>query len=110
MSEQANPGETLDIRIPHRLGRAAAKQQIDAGFEKAMGSSLTGGVADVRQHWENDRLVFQVKAMGQVATGTADVHDDNVQLSIVLPWFLKRLADTIRPKVEKATRKLLEKK
>lgn len=99
---------TLDLRIPHQLGKAAARQRIDAGFSGSLRDSMAGNVVDVEQHWEGDTLQLVARGMGQIVTGTLVVEEDAVEVHLRLPWLLARLADVIRPAVQKETRRLLE--
>jgi hypothetical protein len=101
---------TLDVNIPHQLGREAARQRLAnrvAEFEQGKGLN---GLAQVRHQWAGDQMNFEFTAMGQKATGRINVLDDVLKLSIDLPWFLAALADKLRPKIEEEGRRMLEKK
>jgi hypothetical protein len=60
--------------------------------------------------WTGDHLQFRVSALGQTASGTIDVADDRVNLQVVLPWLLSKLAAAIQPLVRKEGTLMLEKK
>ena len=53
---------------------------------------------------------FRVRALGQVASGTVDVADDNVRLEITLPLLLQKFAQIVQTRMMEGTRRLLEKK
>ena len=44
------------------------------------------------ERWEDSRMIFRVRAMGQAAAGNVDVADDHVRVEVVLPWLLRRFA------------------
>jgi hypothetical protein len=60
--------------------------------------------------WSGDRMTFRVRALGQVAAGTADVADDHVQLEVTLPWLLHKFAQVVQQTIAGRGRILLEKK
>jgi hypothetical protein len=80
----------LIVSIPHRLGREEATRRLKVGLMRAAGSIPILQVDEER--WEGDRLVFHVRALGQVASGHVDVAEDHARLEVTLPWFLQRFA------------------
>ena len=60
--------------------------------------------------WTGDRLAFRISAIGQVASGTIDVFDDHVNLEVILPWLLAKIAETVQPLIRKEGTLMLEKK
>jgi Putative polyhydroxyalkanoic acid system protein (PHA_gran_rgn) len=62
------------------------------------------------QTWTGAHLRFEVGALGQVASGSLDVAEDQVRLEVFLPWLLAPLARKIRPLIRKEGILLLEKK
>jgi hypothetical protein len=60
--------------------------------------------------WTGDHLQFRVSALGQAASGGIDVTDDRVNLEVVLPWLLAKLAEKIQPLIRKEGALMLEKK
>ena len=80
----------LIVSIPHRLGREEAKRRLKAGLTRAAASIPVLQVDEER--WEGDRLVFRVRALGQVASGHVDVAEDHARLEVTLPWLLQRFA------------------
>jgi hypothetical protein len=101
--------EPLVVSIPHRLGRDEALRRLKTGLAE-VGTNFGHLFSVNEQTWTGDRLRFQVRALGQSASGSIDVADDYVRLEIVLPWLLAKLVGTIQPLIRKEETVLLEKK
>ena len=101
--------KTIDVSIPHRLGRADAKARLQAGT-KQLRTQFGTQLAQVHETWVNDHADFSFTVMGQSLTGRLNVEDAAIKVSVDVPWMLAMLADKIRGKVEQEGRKLLEKK
>jgi len=96
----------IEVDLPHKLGRAAARVRIEAGSSK-IASFVPGGT--VSEHrWDGDTLSFTVEAMGQRVASRLTVLDDKVHAVFELPPFLALFADKIRAKLQKDAPKLLE--
>jgi hypothetical protein len=99
----------LTVSIPHRLGKAEAVARIQNGFgtiRQQLGSHL----ATIDEQWTDDRMAFRVAALGQTVTGHLDVRDDAVEVEVMLPWLLAKLADAIRGRIGTTGTKMLEHK
>jgi hypothetical protein len=81
----------LIVSIPHRLGRDEATRRLKAGLRRAASNIAVLEVDEER--WEDHRMIFRVRALGQAASGHLDVADDHVRLEVVLPWLLQRFAE-----------------
>jgi hypothetical protein len=81
----------LIVSIPHRLGREEATRRLKSGLTRAAASIPVLKVDDER--WEENRMVFRVRALGQAAWGQIEVADDHVRLEVTLPWLLQRFAE-----------------
>jgi hypothetical protein len=81
----------LVVSIPHRLGREEATRRLKSGLTRAASSVPVLKVDEER--WEQDRMTFRVRALGQAASGHLDVADDHVRLEVTLPWLLQRFAE-----------------
>jgi hypothetical protein len=81
----------LIVSIPHRLGREEATRRLKTGLARAASSIPVLKVDEER--WEENRMVFRVRALGQAASGHLDVADDHVRLEVTLPWLLQRFAE-----------------
>jgi hypothetical protein len=101
--------KTIDISIPHRLGRDEARARLKAGAERLQ-SQFAGQAAHIQQTWTDYRADFAFSAMGQGITGRLNVEENAVKLSVDVPWLLAILADKIKGRIEQEGRKLLERK
>jgi Putative polyhydroxyalkanoic acid system protein (PHA_gran_rgn) len=101
--------ETLTVLVPHQLGKEEALRRLKAGLyqvEQQFHSLFV--IQD--QVWTENKLQFQVRALGQVVRGTIEVEERQVKLDVLLPWIIARLAKTIQRVVESQGTRLLEKK
>ena len=62
------------------------------------------------ERWEDNRMIFRIRALGQVAAGHVDVADDHVRVEVVLPWLLQRFAEVAQAAIRKRGNLLLTKK
>lgn len=98
----------LIISIPHRLGREGARQRLQSGLTRV--ASRVPALSVDEEHWDGDRMIFRVRALGQAASGLVDVADDHVRLEVMLPWLLQRFADVAQKAIQQSGRLLLEKR
>lgn len=101
--------EKITVNVPHKLGRAEARQRIDGGFAKVQ-EKIAGKSVDVEQDWQGDVMSFSAAVMGQTITGNLTVEESNVAIEVNLPWFLAKLSGNVSEKLAKGTKLLLEKK
>ena len=52
------------------------------------------------ERWEDNRMIFRVRALGQAAAGHVDVADDHVKVEVVLPWLLQRFAEAAQAMIK----------
>lgn len=98
----------LIVSIPHRLGRDEAKRRLKSGLGRAAQSVP---VLSVEQEiWQDDRMMFRVRAFGQVAAGHVDIAEDNVTVEVTLPWLLQKFADVAQATIKRRGNLLLTKK
>jgi hypothetical protein len=83
--------EPLVVVIPHKLGQAEATRRIRDGIGRAKGEFARFITID-NEYWEENRLTFAARAMGQSATGIIDVGEASVRLEVTLPWLLAKFA------------------
>jgi hypothetical protein len=98
--------ETVTATIPHRLGKVEAQRRLVAGFARIRDRFDALIVID-QETWQGDTVQFQMRGIGQSASGRIVVLDDSLRVEVTLPWLLARLADTFLPAFRKETAKLL---
>jgi len=98
----------LIVSIPHSLGREEATRRLKAGLTRAASSIPVLKVDEER--WEDNRMIFRVRAMGQAASGYLDVADDHVRLEVTLPWLLQRFAEVAQVAIRHRGNLLLTKR
>jgi hypothetical protein len=98
----------LVVSIPHRLGREEAIRRLKTGLTRAAQSVPVLKVDEER--WEDDRMIFRVRALGQVAAGHLDVAEDHVRLEVTLPWLLQRFAEAAQAAIQHRGNLLLTKR
>ena len=98
----------LIVSIPHQLGREEATRRLKTGLTRAASSIPVLKVDEER--WEEDRMIFRVRALGQAASGHLDVADDHVRLEVTLPWLLQRFAEVAQTAIKNRGNLLLTKR
>ncbi|MBX9647433.1 MAG: polyhydroxyalkanoic acid system family protein [Xanthobacteraceae bacterium] len=98
----------LVVSIPHSLGREEAMRRLKTGLSRAATSVPMLSVDEER--WEDNRMIFRVRAMGQAAAGHVDVAEDYVRVEVVLPWLLQRFAEAAQAMIRSRGDRLLTKK
>ena len=98
----------LIVSIPHRLGRVEATRRLKTGLTRAAASVPVLKVDEER--WEDNRMIFRVRAMGQAASGHLDVADDHVRVEVTLPWLLQRFAEVAQAAIKNRANLLLTKR
>ena len=98
----------LVVSLPHRLGREEATRRLKTGLTRAASSIPVLAIDEER--WEDDRMFFRIRALGQVASGHVDVADDHVRLEVTLPWLLQRFAQMAQVAIRNRGNLLLTKR
>jgi hypothetical protein len=98
----------LVVSIPHSLGREEAMRRLKTGLTRAASSVPVLKVDEER--WEDNRMIFRVRALGQAAAGHVDVADDHVKVEVVLPWLLQRFAEAAQAAIRSRGHLLLTKR
>jgi hypothetical protein len=99
----------LVLSISHSLGKEEAVRRLKSGLG-SVPATFHHVLAVQEETWTGDHLRFRVSALGQVATGTIDVAEDHVRLTVALPWLLAQLAEKMRPIIQNQGKLMLEKK
>lgn len=95
----------ITVDIPHNLGRAAARQNLDRGIGQIAGVIPGGTLAEHR--WEGDTLFFAVAAMGQRVAAKIEVLDSSIHATVDLPPLASLFGKTIKNQLSVLGRKLL---
>jgi putative polyhydroxyalkanoic acid system protein len=107
-AEDSKMSAPLIVSIPHRLGREEATRRLKAGLTRAATSIPALKVDEER--WEDNRMIFRIRALGQAASGHLDVADDQVRLEVTLPWLLQRFAEVAQVAIKNRGSLLLTKR
>lgn len=101
--------QPITITIPHKLGRAEARERVEASLGRFKDQMSKAGMGQIQHAWTSDRLGFQARAFGQSITGRIDVNDSDLKIEVDLPGFLASFADKIAGKLRKEGQLMLEK-
>lgn len=97
------------VNIPHELGRVEAHKRLKDGFGRIQ-EQIAGKALGFEERWEDERLYFSAKALGQKVSGRVDVLDNSVRIEVDLPWILASIAHSLQGRLRKEGALLLEKK
>ena len=98
----------LIVSIPHSLGRDEAMRRLKPGLSRAVASVPVLSVDEER--WDDNRMSFRVRALGQVAAGHVNVEDAFVRVEVTLPWLLQGFAEAAQSAIQKRGQLLLTKR
>lgn len=97
----------MKVRLPHQLNRSEVRRRLDAGKDEII-SYFPDGMASLDSSWrDEDHFDIVINAMGQKATGSVEIADDHVVVSLELPGMLSLLSGKIKSKVKKEGTRLL---
>jgi hypothetical protein len=97
----------MQIALPHSLGRAEVRRRFRARAGDIAGL-FPGGLAQVTQVWrDEDHLDLAVHAMGQALSGTIEIRDTSVVVSVELPAALGFVGRMIESTIHEKGQKLL---
>ena len=95
------------IDVPHRLGRAGARERLRARFAE-LGGHMPGGIGEVRASWPGeDEMALEVSAVGQTIPAKLEVMDEVVRVHVSLPPMLAYFSGLIGAAVREQGTKLL---
>ncbi|MGY4403191.1 polyhydroxyalkanoic acid system family protein [Bradyrhizobium sp. USDA 3315] len=98
----------LIVSIPHSLGRDEAMRRLKTGLSRATANLPVMSVDEER--WDDNRMSFRVRALGQVAAGHVDVEESHMRVEVTLPWLLQRFAEVAQAAIRKRGQLLLTKR
>ena len=98
----------LIVSIPHSLGREEAMRRLKTGLSRA--ASRVPILQVDEERWEDSRMIFRVRALGQAANGHVDVAEDHVKVEVTLPFLLQRFAELAQAAIRDRGKLLLTKK
>jgi Putative polyhydroxyalkanoic acid system protein (PHA_gran_rgn) len=98
----------LVVSIPHSLGREHAIHRLKSGLSRAASQVPLLRVDEER--WEDNRMMFRVRALGQAASGNVDVAEDHVRIEVTLPFLLQRFAEMAQAVIRERGKLLLTKR
>ena len=96
----------LVVYIPHQLGRAEARRRLRTGFDD-LKARYAHKVTALTDHWTEDHLDLDVKALGQAISAAVDIGDDQVRVEVRLPWLLAMLAEKAKGLISREGSKIL---
>ena len=98
--------QPVEVDIPHKLGKAAARARVEAGF-KQIADLIPGGHVTAH-HWDGDSLTFTIEGLGQRVSSRLDIFDAKVHAVVDLPPLMALFAEPLRAKLAKEGRVMLE--
>lgn len=103
-------GSPVTVTIPHRLGRAEARNRLAASVDQLRDQLAAVSATNFHQAWAGDRLTFQAQALGQTITGAIDVNDADIRIEVELPGLLGMFGKKIAGRLQRQGPLLLDKK
>jgi hypothetical protein len=98
----------LVMTISHELGKEEAKRRLQNGVGQ-MRAQLAPLTSALDHHWVEDRLTFQMVALGQRIAGQIDVLEEAVRIELQLPGVLGWLGEKIGGRIQRQAALMLEK-
>lgn len=99
----------LVVSIPHHHGKQEALRRLKEGIDH-LKTTYAGKVSVLEDRWVDNVLTYRVAALGQAASGTLAVGDDQVTVTVQLPWLLALVAEKAKGLIQKEGTLLLDKK
>ena len=92
--------KSLEVRVPHSVGRDEARRRLDAAIVRAR-EEYADKVGGIDATWESaDRLRLLVTVMGMEIDSQVDVHDVELVVSLEVPGMAGLFAGRIKEGIE----------
>lgn len=101
--------QPITVTIPHNLGRGVALMRVKDGIAQ-LRSGYAGQLSILEESWSGDRLDFRLTALKQTVSGSIEVAETTVTVSVILPIFLSVLAEKAKAMIQQRGQLMLEKK
>ena len=99
----------LVVSIPHNLGRQEALRRIRSGIDQAK-TGFAAHLSAIEETWSGDHLDFKVTILRQALSGAIEVGEQQVMLTVELPWALAVLGEKAKALITRQGTLMLEKK
>lgn len=99
----------VTVIIPHQLGRAEARQRVEASMGRFKEQLAGAGLGKVQHAWAGDSLNLSAEALGQSVTGSIDVRDTELHIEVMLPGLLAGFAEKVAGKLRREGQLMIEK-
>lgn len=100
----------LTVDVPHKLGRAGARERMRARVGELAGH-IPGGLAEVSSSWPSENeMALAIQAMGQQISARLEVEETLVRVHLDLPPMLSFFSGAIAGAVKDGGTRMLEDK
>lgn len=103
-------GRPVTVTVPHRLGKAEARNRLDASVGQLRDQFAAMSVSNFQHAWSGDRMTFNAQALGQTISGGIDVGESDIRIEVALPGLLGMFANKVARGLQRQAPLLLEKK
>jgi len=92
--------KSLEVRVPHSIGRDEARRRLDAAIVRAR-DEYADKVGGIEATWEGeDRLRLELSVMGMDIDSEVDVGDSELVVRLEVPGMAGLFAGRIRSGIE----------
>ena len=95
----------MQLSLPHHTTKELAKERIVELLVRHE-RDIAQNASDVKTAWSGDVLAFSFVAQGSALSGTLVVHDNEYELSVMLPLKYRLFEGTIERMIKKEVEKL----
>ncbi len=92
--------KSLEVRVPHSVGRDEARRRLDAAIVRAR-DEYADKVGAIEANWEGeDRLRLQLSVLGMPIGSEVDVHDEELVVRVEVPGMAGLFAGRIKEGIQ----------